>query len=125
MAELAQVLEKRFARPLNLSVQLQPDLIGGIRVVAVSTTEAEARLWLDENHGEWDVAVLDLVLDADGSVASATLVDVTNDYFRRAAENAGERLRFSPPAAGEANVRVRLYFDMRPGRTDIRVVRRG
>jgi DNA-binding NarL/FixJ family response regulator len=37
--------------------------LGGIRVVAVSTTEAEARLWLDENHGEWDVAVLDLVLE--------------------------------------------------------------
>lgn len=37
--------------------------LGGIRVVAVATTEAEARLWLDENHGEWDVAVLDLVLE--------------------------------------------------------------
>lgn len=37
--------------------------MGGIRVVAVATTEAEAKLWVDENHGQWDVAVLDLVLD--------------------------------------------------------------
>ena len=33
LADLAATLEKRFARKLNVSVQLQPDLIGGIRVV--------------------------------------------------------------------------------------------
>ena len=47
LADLAQVLEKRFARPLNLSVQLQPDLIGGIRVVVgdeVLDTSVKARL---------------------------------------------------------------------------------
>lgn len=47
LAELAQVLEKRFARPLNLSVVLQPDLIGGIRVVVgdeVLDTSVKARL---------------------------------------------------------------------------------
>ena len=33
LADLAGVLEKRFARKLNLQLQLQPDLIGGIRVV--------------------------------------------------------------------------------------------
>jgi len=33
LADLAKVLEKRFARPLNLSVQLQPELIGGLPVV--------------------------------------------------------------------------------------------
>jgi F-type H+-transporting ATPase subunit delta len=33
LAELAATLEKRFARKLNVSVQLQPELIGGIRVV--------------------------------------------------------------------------------------------
>ena len=42
--------------------------LGGIRVVAVATTEAEARFWLDENHGEWDVAVLDLVLEQGGGM---------------------------------------------------------
>ena len=47
LAELAQVLEKRFGRPLNLSVQLQPELIGGVRVVVgdeVLDTSVKARL---------------------------------------------------------------------------------
>ena len=33
LAELKVTLEKRFERKLNVSVQLEPDLIGGIRVV--------------------------------------------------------------------------------------------
>jgi len=33
LAELTGVLEKRFARKLNLQVVLQPELIGGVRVV--------------------------------------------------------------------------------------------
>jgi F-type H+-transporting ATPase subunit delta len=33
LTELGSTLEKRFARKLNLSVELQPELIGGIRVV--------------------------------------------------------------------------------------------
>ena len=47
LADLANVLEKRFGRPLNLSVQLQPELIGGIRVVVgdeVLDTSVKARL---------------------------------------------------------------------------------
>jgi len=47
LAELATVLEKRFARKLNLSVLLQPELIGGIRVVVgdeVLDTSVKARL---------------------------------------------------------------------------------
>lgn len=37
--------------------------IGGFDVVATATTEAEALLWLQENPGGWDLAVVDLVLD--------------------------------------------------------------
>jgi DNA-binding NarL/FixJ family response regulator len=37
--------------------------MGGITVVATATTEAEANLWLEEHPGEWDVAVIDLVLE--------------------------------------------------------------
>jgi DNA-binding NarL/FixJ family response regulator len=37
--------------------------IGGLRVVGAATTEAEAKLWLDEHPSEWDIAVVDLVLD--------------------------------------------------------------
>jgi len=44
---VSSVLEKRFGRKLNLSVQQQPDLIGGIRVVVgdeVLDTSVKARL---------------------------------------------------------------------------------
>jgi DNA-binding NarL/FixJ family response regulator len=40
--------------------------IGGFEIVGVSTTEAEARLWLDEHPGAWELAIVDLVL-AQGS----------------------------------------------------------
>lgn len=47
LAELAVSLEKRFARKLNVSVELQPELIGGIRVVVgdeVLDSSVKARL---------------------------------------------------------------------------------
>ena len=37
--------------------------MGGLTVVGAATTEAEAKLWLDEHADGWDVAVVDLVLD--------------------------------------------------------------
>lgn len=37
--------------------------IGGMSVVGDAGTEAEAKLWLEEHPGGWDVAVIDLVLD--------------------------------------------------------------
>ncbi len=47
LADLAATLEKRFSRRLNLSVALEPALIGGIRVVVgdeVLDTSVKARL---------------------------------------------------------------------------------
>lgn len=47
LAEVAVMLEKRFGRKLNASVELQPELIGGIRVVVgdeVLDTSVKARL---------------------------------------------------------------------------------
>jgi F-type H+-transporting ATPase subunit delta len=47
LAEVAGTLEKRFGRKLNLTVELQPALIGGIRVVVgdeVLDTSVRARL---------------------------------------------------------------------------------
>jgi len=47
LADLAGVLEKRFGRKLNLQVELQPELIGGVRVVVgdeVLDTSVKARL---------------------------------------------------------------------------------
>ena len=40
--------------------------IGGLEIAAVSGTEAEAKLWLDEHPASWDLAIIDLVL-AQGS----------------------------------------------------------
>lgn len=37
--------------------------MGGFRVIASATTEAEANYWLDEHKGDWDLAIVDLVLD--------------------------------------------------------------
>lgn len=39
------------------------DSLGSFTVVGNASTEAEANLWLLEHPGEWDVAVIDLVLD--------------------------------------------------------------
>ena len=36
---------------------------GDFRLVGASATEAEARLWLAEHAGAWDLAVIDLVLE--------------------------------------------------------------
>jgi|SRR5690606_34864037 len=47
LGDLAGVLEKRFERKLNVQVELQPELIGGIRVVVgdeVLDTSVKARL---------------------------------------------------------------------------------
>lgn len=47
LSEVSLVLEKRFERKLNVSVALQPELIGGIRVVVgdeVLDTSVKARL---------------------------------------------------------------------------------
>jgi F-type H+-transporting ATPase subunit delta len=47
LAGVATTLEKRFGRKLNVTVELQPDLIGGIRVVVgdeVLDTSVKARL---------------------------------------------------------------------------------
>ncbi len=47
LADLSATLEKRFGRKLNLSVQLEPELIGGVRVVVgdeVLDTSVKARL---------------------------------------------------------------------------------
>ena len=47
LADLAVTLEKRFGRKLNLKVELQPELIGGVRVVVgdeVLDTSVKARL---------------------------------------------------------------------------------
>jgi len=37
--------------------------LGDFRLVGAMRTEAEAKLWLQENPGGWDLVIIDLVLD--------------------------------------------------------------
>jgi DNA-binding NarL/FixJ family response regulator len=37
--------------------------LGDITLAGSATTEAEANLWVSENPGAWDVAIVDLMLD--------------------------------------------------------------
>lgn len=36
--------------------------LGGLRLAGQAATEAEARLWLEQHAGEWDLMIVDLVL---------------------------------------------------------------
>ncbi len=64
--------------------------LGEFRIVNIAATEAEAKLWLSEHGGEWDLAVLDLVLDqgtglaviprARASAAKGATIVVFSDY---------------------------------------------
>jgi DNA-binding NarL/FixJ family response regulator len=38
--------------------------VGDMKAVSTVTTEAEANLWLEENPEGWDLAVIDLILEA-------------------------------------------------------------
>lgn len=37
--------------------------LGDFRIVGAASTETEANLWLDENAGRWDLAIVDLLLE--------------------------------------------------------------
>jgi DNA-binding NarL/FixJ family response regulator len=37
--------------------------MGGLRLAGTAATEAEAMLWLDDHPGEWDLCIVDLMLD--------------------------------------------------------------
>jgi DNA-binding NarL/FixJ family response regulator len=43
--------------------------IGDFQLVNATATEAEAKLWLSENPGGWDLAVIDLVLEQGSGMA--------------------------------------------------------
>jgi DNA-binding NarL/FixJ family response regulator len=43
--------------------------VGDFHVVGLVATEAEAKLWLADNPGAWDLAIVDLVLDQGSGLA--------------------------------------------------------
>ena len=74
----AQFTQQDFASETNVELRvflvedlqrmrgLMKDLfasMGGFQLVATAGTEAEAKFWLDEHPGEWDLAIIDLVLE--------------------------------------------------------------
>jgi two-component system OmpR family response regulator len=38
--------------------------VGDFKLVGTASNEAEAAIWLDENKGAWDLALIDLILDS-------------------------------------------------------------
>ena len=50
-------------QPLRALVGELLSTVGDFRVVGTAGTEAEARLWLEENPSRWEFAIVDLVLE--------------------------------------------------------------
>lgn len=56
--------------------------LGDFRLVNTAATEAEARLWLAEHPGGWDLAVIDLVLDQGSGMSVVTRAREAGDRTR-------------------------------------------
>ena len=56
--------------------------MGDFLLIGTATTEAEANLWLADNPGRWDLAIVDLVLEQGSGKRrpSASKVVVFSDY---------------------------------------------
>src|SRR3954447_26095931 len=51
------------SRPAREALSALLDSMGGFRVVGAVGTETDATEWLSEHHRNWDVAILDLMID--------------------------------------------------------------
>ena len=61
------------------------DLLGtldGFQVVGSASTEAEANLWLDDHHGGWDLAIVDLMLEQGSGMGVLARCNVQPDKGR-------------------------------------------
>jgi DNA-binding NarL/FixJ family response regulator len=67
--------------------------LGAFEVVAALPSEAEARLWLAEHAGGWDLAVVDLVLDTGSGMGVIPVARRTAD------RNGGQVVVFSDYAS--------------------------
>ena len=56
--------------------------LGDFRLVDTAATEAEARLWLVEHPGAWDLAVIDLVLEQGSGMGVVTRAREAGDRTR-------------------------------------------
>ena len=80
--------------------------LGDFTIVGEVGTEAEAKLWLDEHRGEWELAVIDLSgLTFLSSMGMGALVS----FHRAVTRNGGVvRLAAAPPPIADAIRRARL-----------------
>jgi DNA-binding NarL/FixJ family response regulator len=67
--------------------------LGDFRLVSALATEAEAKLWLAEHPGGWDLAIVDLVLDQGSGMG------VLSSARQAAAESGGTVVVFSDYAS--------------------------
>jgi DNA-binding NarL/FixJ family response regulator len=99
--------ETKGARAVTIRVLLVEDMkqvhgilaellsaVGDFPIVEALGTEAEAKLWLRENPGAWDLAIIDLVLDQGSGFA---VVPVACD---QALAHGGRVVVFSDYASG-------------------------
>jgi DNA-binding NarL/FixJ family response regulator len=80
--------------------------LGDFPLVETLATEAEARLWLSEHPGAWDLAVIDLVLEQGSGMAAVSSAHAV------ARQNGGKVVVFSDYASdGIRNHCLRLGAD--------------
>lgn len=94
------------------------DPAGGVALL----NGAEARRAMDmffdpllRDAGITGTVIVDLALEADGSVRAARVVRSTHDDFTASAQGVARMLRFTPQAEPGAAVRVRMEFIHRRG----------
>ena len=58
------------------------DSIGGLHVVGTATTEPAAKFWLAAHQGEWDLAIVDLVLEEGSGFGVITAARQTHPQGR-------------------------------------------
>jgi TonB family protein len=77
---------------------------------------------LMRDAGVTGTVVVDLALQADGTVRAARVVRSTHERFSASAQEAARVLRFAPPSRAGAAVRVQMQFIHRRGEITVLVV---
>jgi hypothetical protein len=101
-----------------------PAPVGGpLRIINDEEAEAQMRSLYPRQLADVGVgadAIMEVTLDANGTVQTARDVRVTNDHFRGAALSVAHALQFTaPPAAGTV---VRVMMRWRTARTSVEIM---
>lgn len=100
-----------------------PPVGGPLRIINDEEAEAQMRSLYPRQLADVGVgadAIMEVTLDANGTVQTARDVRVTNDHFRGAALSVAHALQFTaPPAAGTV---VRVMMRWRTARTSVEIM---